>query len=227
MPHYFDKEQEKIVQQYLQSGDELVFQYEVYPLLKKIAYGVCKGKRFKPATLFQSDSVINGCVSHLWECLRYKYDPSMGTKIFSYLTRCAFTYFCGVSRGYQRTNRTFAFVNREITYMWDNTHNKMNPNTLRESCEFSKFYYVDLPDALTKTQQEIKHKKPSSPKSAIVGEIKNQMATVRTADYCDKYINKKYIYKCIRKSTGATTKQIRATILSNVMPTYKQSRKNL
>ena len=111
--------------------------------------------------------------------------------------------------------------------MWDNTHNKMNPNTLRESYEFSKFYYVDLPDALTKTQQEIKHKKPSSPKSAIVGEIKKQMATVRTTDYCDKYINKKHIYKCIRKSTGATTKQIRATILSNVMPTYKQSRKNL
>ena len=78
--------------------------------------------------------------------------------------------------------------------------------------------------ALTTKANEIKAKKPHSPRTAIINSLCKQMATVRGRMYCDKYINKKAIYSSIRRSTGATTKQIRATIKKDVLPLY-QTRK--
>tara|TARA_R110000824_G_scaffold275336_1_gene464023 strand:+ start:1430 stop:2107 length:678 start_codon:yes stop_codon:yes gene_type:complete len=217
---YFGREQEEIVLKYLKSGDEFLFHDEIYPLLKRIARGVSAGKRFRPVSLYQSPAVIDGCVSHLWECMKYKYDPDRQTKAFSYLTRVAHNYFCGVSRQYQKGPRTWKLANREILRTWKDAHNKINPVTLHQNEEFFRFYYVEMAAALKTKADEIKAKKPSSPRSAIINSLRKQMTTVRKRMYCDKYINKKAIYSNIRRSTGATTKQISATIKQDILPLY-------
>lgn len=227
MSHYFGPKQEKIALEYLKTGDEFLFQDEVYPLLKKIAYGVCKGKRFRPAHFYQSRAIIDGCVSHLWECMKYKCDLSRETKLFSYLTRCAFTYFCGVSRQYQKGPRTWKLVNREILRGWEDAHNKINPETLHQKEEFFRFYYVDLVEALMTRANEVKAKKPHSPRSKIIKSIRKQMITVRHPTYCDRHLNKKAIYSNVRGQTGTGTKQIYSTIKKDILPLYKAMRTQL
>jgi hypothetical protein len=224
MGHYFGREQEEIVLKYLKTGDELLFHDAIYPLLRKIARGVSSRKGFQPVSLYQSPAVIDGCVSHLWECMRYKYDPTRKTKAFSYLTRCAHNYFCGVSRQYQRSGRTWRLVNREILRGWEDAHNKINWEILHQNEEFFRFYYVEMAAALKTKADEIKTKKPHSPRSAIINSLRKQMITVRGPMYCDKYINKKAIYSNTRRSTGATTKQINATIKKDILPIYQTKR---
>ena len=46
--------------------------------------------------------VYDVCGNHC-SLTKAKYDEERDTKTFSYLTRCAFTYFCGVSRKYQKS----------------------------------------------------------------------------------------------------------------------------
>lgn len=220
MSKYYGPEQEEIVARYLKTDDQLLFQYEVYPLLRKIAYGVCGGKRFKPVSLFRSRSVIDGCVSHLWECLRYKYDEDRETKTFSYLTRCAFTYFCGVSRKYQKSDRTLKLVHKEISHEWSRVHLKVSPLSLSEEQDFFRFYYGDLATALKIKADQLKRDKPNSPRGQIVDNLYKQLVSVREQDYCDKYIHKKAIYSNTRLATKATTKQIRQTIKKELLPKY-------
>ncbi len=220
MSKYYGPEQEKIVAAYLKTNDQSLFRYEVYPLLRKIAYGVCGGKQFKPVALFRSRQIIDGCVSHLWECLRYKYDEDRDTKTFSYLTRCAFTYFCGVSRKYQKSARTLSLVYKEVTCEWDRTHLKVNPQSLKEQQDFFRFYYEDLATALKFKTNQLKRDKPNSPKGKIVENLHKQLVSVRQQNYCDKNIHKKAIYSNTRAATKATTKQIRQTIKKELLPKY-------
>ena len=220
MNKYYGPEQEKIVARYLKTNDQILFEYEIYPLLRKIAYGVCGRKQFKPVALFRSRQVIDGCVSHLWECLRHKYDEERDTKTFSYLTRCAFTYFCGVSRKYQKSTRTLALVQKEITHEWDRVHVKVNPSSLSEQQEFFRFYYNDLANALKFKANQLKRNKPESPNGQIAHNLYKQMISVRQRDYCDKYIHKKAIYSNTRLATKATTRQIRQTIKKELLPKY-------
>ncbi len=221
MNKYYGPEQEKVVAKYLETNDQLLFECEVYPLLRKIAYGVCGGKQFKPVSLFRSRQVIDGCVSHLWECLRHKYDKERDTKTFSYLTRCAFTYFCGVSRKYQKSNRTLSLVHKEVSYEWERTHLKVNAQSLVEQQDFFRFYYEDLASALKSKASQLKKDKPNSPKGKIVENLYKQLVSVRQQDYCDKYIHKKAIYSNTRLATKATTKQIRQTIKKELLPSYQ------
>ena len=224
MGHYFGREQEEIVLKYLKTDDEFLFHDKVYPLLKRIARGVSAGKRFQPVSLYQSATVIDGCVSHLWECMKYKYDPTRQTKAFSYLTRVAYHYFCGVSRQYQKGPRSLRLFNKEVLREWEDTHNKINWEALYQNEEFCRFYYSEVPAALKTKANEIKATKPHSPRPAIINSVCKQMTTVRRRMYCDKYINKKAIYSSIRRSTGATTKQISATIKKDILPIYQTKR---
>ena len=220
MSKYYGPEQEKMVAKYLKTDNQVLFQYEVYPLLRKIAYGVCGGKQFKPVSLYRSRQVIDGCVSHLWECLRHKYDEERETKTFSYLTRCAFTYFCGVSRKYQKSSRTLSLVHKEITYEWDRAHLKVNPSSLNQEKEFFKFYYDDLATALKFKANQLERNKPNSPQGPIAHSLYKQLVSVREPDYCDKHIHKKAIYSNTRHATKASTRQIRETIKKELLPKY-------
>ena len=72
---YFGKAEEQLVMEYLKTKDPVFYEEKIHPLLGKIAYGVCKGKDFKPRPYFTSRSVIEGCRSHLWVTLLFNYDP--------------------------------------------------------------------------------------------------------------------------------------------------------
>jgi hypothetical protein len=220
MSKYYGLQEEKVVVEFLKTNDQTLFHEKVYPLLCKIAYGVCAGKRFKPVSLYRSRTVIDGCVSHLWECLRYKYDCDKKTKTFSYLTQCAFHYFCGVSRTYQKSHQTLALVHKEVSCEWRRLHLKINVESLNEEEEFFRFYYVELAKVLKFKANQLERNKPASPKGPIIHDLHKQMVTVREQDHCNRYIHKKAIYSNTRRATSATTKQIRNTIKKELLPTY-------
>lgn len=218
---YWGPPQEKIVAEYLQTNDEKLFKEKVYPLLRKIAYGVCGGKQFKPVTLYRSRTVIDRCISHLWECLKYKYDPTKG-RTFSYLTTCAFHYFCGVSRTYQKSPRTRLFVNGFIEQEWENMHRKRGVDHTIEKKEIDYFYYEILLPALNFERNKIGRDKPHSVKNNVAQQLYKTVAQVHDSP---GPFHKKAFFLEIRNATGATTKQIKATIDKNFKPRYLRAKK--
>ena len=119
---YFGKAEEQLVSEYLKTKDPAFYEENIHPLLGKIAYGVCKGKGFKPRPYFTSRSVIEGCRSHLWETLLFNYDPSRDTKAYSFLTAVAYNYFCGVFRKMRRAPSTLSYVGKETQQLWNDSH---------------------------------------------------------------------------------------------------------
>ena len=119
---YFGKHEEQLVAEYLKTRDPVFYEEKIHPLLGKIAYGVCLGKGFNPRAYFTSRSVIEGCRSHMWETLLFKYDPSKGKKAYSYLTAVAYNYFCGVSRKMQKASTTLFRVAQETQQLWSDSH---------------------------------------------------------------------------------------------------------
>jgi len=216
---YYGPQEEQIVAEFLRTNDETLFQEKVYPLLRKITYGVCGGKRFKPVSLYRSRAIIDGCVSHLWECLRYKYDTTKKVKSYSYLTTCAFHYFCGVSRQYQKGSKTLSLVGNEVKQQWIKAHSKINVEELNERERFKRFYYKPLMEALEDERDKIK---PGSIKKDISNSIIDILRNTERIN--EKEINKKALYSKIRGSVGVTTKQIKYTIDKHLYPAYCKTR---
>ena len=119
---YFGPEEEKLVEQYIKTRDEKLYTASVHPLLKSIAYGVRGKYNFSPKAYYASPSVINGCVSLLWEKLLTTYNPEKGHKAYSYLSRVAHNYFCGVSKKRNKGDRTLRYVAREVEQIWHSSH---------------------------------------------------------------------------------------------------------
>jgi len=216
---YYGPEAERLVSKYLRTNNERLFQEKIYPLLRKIAYGVCAGKRFEPVSLYRSPAIIDGCVSHLWECLRYNYDITKKVKSYSYLTACAFHFFCGVSKKYKKSKRTLSLVRNEVNQQWINTHAKINIETLNEIENYNRFYYELLMEALEQQRDKIK---PKSIKKDISNSIIDMLRDAENID--EKKINKKALYSKIRRDSGATTKQIKYTIDKHLYPAYCDAR---
>jgi hypothetical protein len=120
---YFGPEEEKLVEQYIKTRDEKLYAASIHPLLNKIAYGVRGRYNFTPVALYTSSSVINGCISLLWEKLLTTYNPEKGHKAYSYLSRIAHNYFCGVSRKRNKGDSTRRYVAREVEQIWYGSHN--------------------------------------------------------------------------------------------------------
>ena len=119
---YFGKEQEKLIRQYIETKDERLYEKHIDPLLNSIAYGVRGRYGFKPVAYYTSPGVINGCKSLLWEKLINNFDPSKNKKAFSYLTRVAHHYFCGVARKIKMSTRILRLVAREADVIWNLQH---------------------------------------------------------------------------------------------------------
>ena len=119
---YFGKEQEKLIRQYIETKDERLYEKHIDPLLNSIAQGVRGRYGFKPVAYYTSPGVINGCKSLLWEKLINNFDPSKNKKAFSYLTRVAHHYFCGVARKIKMSTRTLRLVAREADVIWNLQH---------------------------------------------------------------------------------------------------------
>ena len=213
---YYGPHQEKRVQQYLKTNDEQLFEEEIYPLLREITYGVCGGKQFKPVSLYRSRAVIDGCISHLWECLRYKYDKKKG-RTFSYLSACAFHYFCGVSKTYNKSKKTLLMVGQEMERQWINMHHSLYINSVdeEERTEKEAFYYNKLIPAIEAANSEMADGKY---KKTTTEGILRVMNTIKRHD--ETTINKKALYLLIRGSAGVTTKQIYWTVNTYLRPIY-------
>jgi len=118
---YFGVEQEKQVKQYLHNRDSQFYQDHIHKLLRKIAYGMSGKMNMKPKTLYQSPAVRDSCTSHLWEQLLLNYNPDSG-RAYSYLTRVAHNYYCGVWKTYHRKHRTLYRTHQEIDRLFDCMH---------------------------------------------------------------------------------------------------------
>jgi hypothetical protein len=119
---YFGEEQEELIRQYIETRDERLYEKSIDPLLNNIAYGVRSRRNFQPASYYTSPSVINGCKSLMWEKLISNFDISKNAKAFSYLTRIAQNYFCGVARKRKKSIRTLRLVAWEAEAIWESQH---------------------------------------------------------------------------------------------------------
>jgi len=119
---YFGPEEEATVLEYLATRDEQLYRDKLHPLLHRIAWGVAVRNKFAPRSLFQSDSVLSGCVNHLWEVLAFKFEPERGKKAYSFLTYCAKTHFCAVAKKYRRSDTFKLMRNQTILDVWESSH---------------------------------------------------------------------------------------------------------
>lgn len=122
MTLYFGPHEEELVQEYIRTRDEKLYNASIHPLLKSITYGVRGKYNFQPKAYFTSPSVINGCMSLLWEKLLTTYDPDKGVKAYSYLTRVAHNFFCGVSKKRKKSHKTLYYTARQIEQIWNASH---------------------------------------------------------------------------------------------------------
>ena len=122
MSKYFSQREEDLVKEYLATQDEEFYKKNIHLLLVKIANGVVRGKDFQPRRYFRSQAIITSCVSHLWETLVNNYDPTRDKKAFSYLTRVAFNYFCGIHRNRLKTQEVLYKVYQEVGQRWIDSH---------------------------------------------------------------------------------------------------------
>ena len=118
MPKYFGKREEGLIREYIKTRDEKLYEEVVDPLLTKIAYGVRSRYNFQPARYYRSNSVIGGCKILMWEKLITNFDPNCGKKSYSYLTRCAHNFFCGVWRKRNKALSTHMRFRNEVAELW-------------------------------------------------------------------------------------------------------------
>ena len=122
MKQYFGKKEEALVRQYIKTKDERLYENHIDPLLSSICYGVRSRYNFQPKAYYTSPSTINGCKSLMWEKLITNFDPDSGKKAYSYLTRIAHNFFCGVWRKKNKSINTFYHVSKETHKMWVGSH---------------------------------------------------------------------------------------------------------
>ena len=122
MANYFGDNEENLVKKYIATRNSKLYEDHVHSLLKKIAYGVRRKYHFQPKVYFESASVISDCVSLMWEKLVTTYNPSSESKAYSYLTRIAHNYFCGVYREWHKADRTRRYTARAVASIWNNMH---------------------------------------------------------------------------------------------------------
>jgi len=123
MANYFGKEEEALVREYIKTRNEKIYEDTIDPLLTKIAYGVRSRYNFQPARYYRSASVINSCKTLMWEKLITNFDPNCGKKSYSYLTRCAHNFFCGVWRKRNKALSTHLRFRNEAAELWYGANN--------------------------------------------------------------------------------------------------------
>ena len=122
MTIYFGPHEEELVKEYIKTRDEKLYNASIHPLLKSITYGVRDKYNFQPKAYYTSPSVINGCISLLWEKLLTTYDPGKGHKAYSYLTRVAHNFFCEVFRKINKSDSTLLYTTRQVEQIWNASH---------------------------------------------------------------------------------------------------------
>lgn len=213
---YFGKEQEKQVLKYLQTRDENLYHREVHKLLKNIAYGVAAKMKMKPASLYQSRAVKDGCVSLMWEKLTSTWDPNKG-RAYSYLTAIAQNYYCSVWRAYHKKVKTLYKTGQEIDRIYHAAHNpSLNSNVrgqigsieefiIKEEAEKERF------DTALQVAEEVRNRQKDGYLGAHgVNDASVAEAVMYILENADDVVifNKKAIYLYMRELTGLSTKQI-------------------
>ena len=215
---YFGPEEEKLVEQYIKTRDEKLYTASVHPLLNKIAYGVRDRYKFSPKAYYASPSVINGCVSLLWEKLLATYNPEKGHKAYSYLSRIAHNYFCGVSKKRNKAASTRRYVAREVEQVWydsygyigsreemllDEHHSSVRKRVVRS---FLTDYLHSTPKQSKKILREV-DKLPRANKKSV------QALIIDTLDLRNYTLRDSGpVYKPVNKPEGATRRLLRAKI---------------
>tara|TARA_R100001163_G_C5046782_1_gene184005 strand:+ start:302 stop:1009 length:708 start_codon:yes stop_codon:yes gene_type:complete len=226
---YFGVEQEKQVKQYLTSLDEDIYQNHIHELLRRIAYGMSHKMKMRPASLYRSKQVKDGCVSHLWEQLVSNYNPNKGKKAYSYLTTVAHNYYCGVWRKYHRKNITLYKTGKEIELLFESANQpSLTWNIDGQVGSFEKFLVQKDEEnenlrAAFRALKAYEDKNDNSKKVCAAVKILLDSSDGLSLD--ESGLHKKQIYLYLREITGLKTKQI-VNILQKLRKTYKIHNKN-
>lgn len=119
---YFGPEEESIIRQYIETRDESFYRASVRPLLRKIVYGVRRGRKYRPRAYFEAPEVIHACEALMWEKLLTNFDPNRGHKAYSYLTRIAQNFFFHAAKDRRRDQTTLYYVGLEVDRIWKLTN---------------------------------------------------------------------------------------------------------
>lgn len=225
---YFGKEQEKLIETYLQTRCDRFYRKEVHPLLVKVAKGVAGKMRMKPIHLYSSEAVISDCVSLMWEKLVSNFNPAHG-RAYSYLTCIAQNYYCSVWRKYHKKERTLSLTGKAIRIWWHKVHNPSSQDQFSfiGSCESFNISRdnrnlrlrcakVALDNTKTKTPQQEKIK---SKIKWLINEAKSDNMAYAILD--QTLLHKRQTYEILRHESGLNAKQVTA-YLNKIQEAYKK-----
>ena len=213
---YFGPEQENQVRHYLETLDGEYYKNHIHKLLRKIAYGMSGKMNMKPKSLYQSPAVRDSCIAHLWEQLLVNYRPDNG-RAYSYLTRVAHNYYCGVWKTYHRKHRTLYRTHKEIDRLYNCMHEPAQRWNITGQIGNVERFLVDkdiekIKDDAAKEALSIVEKTSGRVRSTVG--YRNSLKVCEAArillDSPDdiEIFHKKAIYLYFREITGLTTKQI-------------------
>ena len=217
---YFGPQQEILVKQYLHNRDQQFYQDHIHNLLRKIAYGMSGKMKMKPASLYQSSAVKDSCTAHLWEKLVLNYNPESG-RAYSYLSRVAHNYYCGVWKTYHRKHSTLYRTHKEIDYLFNSMHAPAQKWNIAGQIGDVERFLVDKD--IEKIKEDAAREALSIVETAAgrIGSTKGYSYSLKVCaatkilfenadglSLDEDNLNKKQLYLYLRELTGLTTKQI-------------------
>lgn len=200
MAQYFTKQTDKAIEMFLAAGDrkekEEYFEAEIRPAFEKLIENLIFVYGFY--SLDDVDSLKRECLSNLYEMLP-KFDPSKGTKGFSYFNVVAKNWFIHKTREKSRKNKFDVethvdleneSANRDSNFMVDPYEHQVE-----EREKWIMFY-----EAMDSWRDKLTKKTEKQVLEAVI-------FIMRNPDLVPIY-NKKAVYLYLRELTSLNTKQV-------------------
>lgn len=199
MAYYFTKDTDIALAKFIDSQERdvkhAIFQNDIRPAFQKLIENLIYVYGF----FFDDvETLKRECLANLYEMIP-KYDPSKGTKGFSYFNVVAKNWFIQKTRERNRKNK----LESELYYDLDHEAVKNDPNFMvspHEEFLEDKERWLKFYDEMESWRDELGKKSEKQVLEAVIFLMKNpHLVTI---------YNKKAVYLYLRELTGLNTKQV-------------------
>lgn len=163
------------------------------------------------------DILKSDCVSFLFEILQ-KFDPSKGSKAFSYFNVCAKNFL--IIQNKKRTKRKYRNVSLEDECLSNMDKAEIEHSQVIPSQE-SLIIFQEDKEIIFDVIQKIKEKISNSNEIKCIDAINTIFKNINQLDY----LNKRAIFVYLRELSGLNAKQL-SVAMSNIRKHYKEITKN-
>ena len=200
MAHYFTKDTDRFITKFIETEDaperHKIFHDKIRPAFEKLIENLIYVYGFY--SIDDVDTLKKDCLTNLYETLP-KYDPTKGTKGFSYFNVVAKNWFIQKTREKNKRNK----LESELYYDLDHEAVKNDPNfsvSPHEDILQEREFWIRFYEEMDSWREKLTKKSEKQVLEAVI-------FLMRNPDLVTIY-NKKAVYLYLRELTGLNTKQV-------------------